>query len=231
MKLRVALFDVDGTLTTAHTWQAYFAAFAHFGLKAGTRRLYFAVHYPLYFARRLGLLSEERFRTWWAGHLPWTLRGLTPQETAPLWTWAVQTYMANHWREDILRRMDEHRRRGDKVILVSSAPEPLLEAIAKRFGAHAVVGTRPALQNGRYTGGIVPPVCIGDTKRTLTEQKLAALGWEVDFAASAAYADAITDVPLLEMVGHPHATYPDPELHTLALQRGWPVLGSPGKAP
>ena len=224
MTLRVALFDVDGTLTTAHTWQAYFAAFAHFGLKTATRRLFFFVHYPLYFARRLRLLDEERFRTWWAGHLSWMLRGLTPEDTAPLWTWAVETFLASHWREDMLQRLAAHRQQGDKVLLVSSAPTPLLEAIARHLGADAIVGTRPALRHGRYTGGIVPPVCIGPTKRTLTEQTLAALGWEVDYPASAAYADAITDIPLLEMVGHPHAVYPDAALRTLARQRNWPII-------
>ena len=224
MSLRVALFDVDGTLTTAHTWQAYFAAFKHAGLKAGARRLFFFTHYPLYFARRAGLISEERFRTWWAGHLAWVLRGLTPEETAPLWRWAVETYLADHWRADIRQRLEAHRQQGDQVVLVSSAPEPLLEAIAEHLGAHAVVGTRPAVRHGRYTGGIVPPVCIGPTKRTLTEAKLAALGWEVDYAASAAYADAITDVPLLDMVGHPHAVYPDPELRAVAQKQGWATI-------
>ena len=224
MSFTVAFFDVDGTLTTAHTWQAYFAAFAHFQRHGAIRRLFFLTHYPLYFARRRGLLSEERFRTWWAGHLAWMLRGLTPEETAPLWQWAVHTYLADHWRADMLRRLHDHHRKGDKVVLVSSAPVPLLEAIGEFLAAHAVVGTRPALRNGRYTGGIVPPVCIGPTKRTLTKAKLAALGWEVDFAASAAYADSITDVPLLEMVGHPYAVYPDPPLKALAQKRGWMVL-------
>ena len=37
-------------------------------------------------------------------------------------------------------------------------------------------------------------------------------------------ADSITDVPLLECVGHPTAVNPDRALRKLAAERGWPVL-------
>ncbi len=221
MALRVALFDVDGTLTTEHTWKAYMAAFRQHHPRPVIHRLFLGIHYPLYFLRRGRLLSEERFRTWWAAHLAWYLRGLTPEQTRPLWRWAAETFLAPYWRTEMLERLRQHRRQGDRVVLVSSAPEPLLDAIAQVVGAHTVVGTRPALRHGRYTGRSLTPVCIGPHKATLTRQHLASLGWEVDYQASAAYADSITDVPLLEMVGHPNAVYADSELQTIAQQRGW----------
>jgi phosphoserine phosphatase len=43
--------------------------------------------------------------------------------------------------------------------------------------------------------------------------------------ASYAYADSLTDVPVLELVGHPVAVYPDEGLAALAWQKGWPILG------
>ncbi len=39
-----------------------------------------------------------------------------------------------------------------------------------------------------------------------------------------AYSDSITDLPLLEAVGHPTVVNPDRALRRLAAQRGWPVL-------
>jgi phosphoserine phosphatase len=43
-------------------------------------------------------------------------------------------------------------------------------------------------------------------------------------AACFAYSDSITDLPLLEAVGHPRAVNPDRALRKVARRRGWPVL-------
>jgi hypothetical protein len=45
-----------------------------------------------------------------------------------------------------------------------------------------------------------------------------------DLATSYAYSDSVTDVPMLEVVGHAHAVNPDKELRRQATTRGWPVL-------
>jgi hypothetical protein len=45
-----------------------------------------------------------------------------------------------------------------------------------------------------------------------------------DLAASYAYSDSVTDVPMLEVVGHAHAVNPDKELRRIAAEKGWPVL-------
>jgi phosphoserine phosphatase len=45
----------------------------------------------------------------------------------------------------------------------------------------------------------------------------------VDLKASFFYTDSISDLPLLEQVGHPIAVNPDPRLRRIARSRGWPV--------
>src|SRR4029079_3693215 len=45
-----------------------------------------------------------------------------------------------------------------------------------------------------------------------------------DLSASYAYSDSMTDLPMLEAVGFPHAVNPDRALRREAQQRGWPVL-------
>ena len=45
-----------------------------------------------------------------------------------------------------------------------------------------------------------------------------------DLSRSYAYSDSVTDVPLLEAVGHPFAVNPDRGLRRAAAERGWPVL-------
>ena len=45
-----------------------------------------------------------------------------------------------------------------------------------------------------------------------------------DLEGCFAYSDSITDLPMLEVVGHPHAVNPDKELRRAAADRGWPIL-------
>jgi phosphoserine phosphatase len=47
---------------------------------------------------------------------------------------------------------------------------------------------------------------------------------EVDLAGSFAYADSISDLPLLELVGNPTAVYPDEQLATVAREQHWAML-------
>ena len=45
----------------------------------------------------------------------------------------------------------------------------------------------------------------------------------IDLAKSWFYTDSITDVPVMDIVGHPVATNPDFLLYREAVRRSWPV--------
>jgi phosphoserine phosphatase len=78
-----------------------------------------------------------------------------------------------------------------------------------------------AVADGRYTGEI-DFYCYGDQKAQAMRELAAANGY--DLAACHAYSDSITDLPMLEAVGHPSAVNPNRALRKVAIQRGWPVL-------
>jgi hypothetical protein len=46
----------------------------------------------------------------------------------------------------------------------------------------------------------------------------------IDLESSYAYSDSVTDLPMMEMVGHPVAVNPDKELRKIAEEREWPIL-------
>jgi hypothetical protein len=46
----------------------------------------------------------------------------------------------------------------------------------------------------------------------------------IDLARSYAYSDSITDLPMLELVGHPVAVNPDRPLLRIARERDWEVV-------
>ncbi len=85
------------------------------------------------------------------------------------------------------------------------------------------------MRDGKFTGRVLPPACMGFENARLTKKFLAARGIEIDFDSSYAYADSISDLPLFEMVGRRVAVYPDPELSALAHEKKWEILGGMGR--
>ena len=77
--------------------------------------------------------------------------------------------------------------------------------------------TRRVFING--TGSFNRPLCYGAGKLERAKALLNALGARLDQVAF--YTDSITDLPLLEAVGHPIAVNPDARLRRVARQRGW----------
>ncbi len=75
--------------------------------------------------------------------------------------------------------------------------------------------------DGKYTGEI-DYYAYADEKAHAIEAMAAERGYDLEDCF--AYSDSITDAPMLEVVGHPHAVNPDRELRKLAASKGWPVL-------
>jgi HAD superfamily hydrolase (TIGR01490 family) len=115
----------------------------------------------------------------------------------------------------------EHRAAGDEVIVLSASGDEVVAPIAAMVGADGAVATRMAIVDGRYSG-VIDYYCYGAEKaeaaRLIAEER----GYRL--ADCRAYSDSITDLPLLEAVGHPTVVNPDRALRREALRRGWPVL-------
>ena len=226
MTQKAALFDVDGTLTDIRVWEGILEYFRQRGLRQWTHRFYWIYHFPIYLLRKFGLISEGSFRKPWAAHLAWYFRGYSPSETEDIWIWVTQEFLASHWREDILILLNQHKQSNDLVMLVSAGPEPLITFIANVIGADVGIGTELEIKDGKYTGNSLPPVCINEFKAQKVKTTLQKDNLTIDYAASFAYADSISDQQLLELAGHPVAVYPDESLRKLASQNFWGILPS-----
>ncbi len=115
----------------------------------------------------------------------------------------------------------DHQQRGDEVVVLSASGEEVVRPIADMVGADDCIATRMVVDQGRYTGEI-ELYCYGEQKAAQARAVAAQRGY--DLAACYAYSDSITDLPLLEVVGHPVVVNPDRALRRIALTRGWPVL-------
>jgi HAD superfamily hydrolase (TIGR01490 family) len=122
---------------------------------------------------------------------------------------------------EALRLIDHHREQGHRVVVVSASGVEMVGPIASALGADEAIGTRMQIVDGRYTG-VIDFYCYGEGKASAA--RALAAEHNIDLTASYAYSDSITDLPLLEVVGHPRTVNPDRALRQLALERHWPVL-------
>jgi len=123
--------------------------------------------------------------------------------------------------DEALQLMRHHRDHGHLVVLISASPEEIVAPLGSYLGADVVVATRARLdEHGRYSGEL-EFYSYGPAKALamldLAEER------SLDLDASFAYSDSITDVPMLDAVGHPVAVNPDRGLLRVARQRDWEV--------
>jgi HAD superfamily hydrolase (TIGR01490 family) len=115
----------------------------------------------------------------------------------------------------------DHKLCGRDVVIVSASGEEVVAPIARALGATHAMATRMVVEDGKYTGEI-SFYCYGEGKAQAIRELAAREGYALEHCY--AYSDSVTDLPMLELVGHPAVVNPDRNLRRDALSRGWPVL-------
>jgi HAD superfamily hydrolase (TIGR01490 family) len=123
--------------------------------------------------------------------------------------------------DEAVSLIEEHRLAGRDVVIVSASGAEVVEPIAAMLGADRVIATRMEIVDGCYSGQIEHYVYAEEKARAIRELA-EQVGYDLDH--SYAYSDSVTDVPMLEAVGHSYAVNPDKELRRAAAAHDWPVL-------
>jgi HAD superfamily hydrolase (TIGR01490 family) len=123
---------------------------------------------------------------------------------------------------DVVSLIDGHRKHGHRTFLVTAAPAELAGIVAEALDITGAVATEAEVdEEGMYTGELVGAVVHGEDKAAAVAEVAEREG--IDLGISAAYSDSANDLPLLEMVGFPHAVNPEHRLRREARSRAWPV--------
>jgi HAD superfamily hydrolase (TIGR01490 family) len=212
-----AFFDLDKTIISRSSTLAFAPAFYRLGLisRAQVLRGAFA---QLTF--RLGGASHyrmERVRD----QVSCLCRGWDASQIAQIVTDGLADVIGPHVYTEARQLLDGHLRDGHDVLIASTSGHEIVAPIGAMLGASAVIATRLEIAEGRYTGAVAF-YAYGQEKAEGVKELAAKRGYRLPDCF--AYSDSITDLPLLELVGHPRVVNPDRALRKIARARSWPVL-------
>jgi HAD superfamily hydrolase (TIGR01490 family) len=210
-----ALFDMDKTLLDVSSGQLY-ARYLHRMGEMGFGELARVAWWGV--LSRLGILDMQEL----IPRLLSDAAGDDEREMRLLCDRWFATDVIPHVTRRGRQQVAEHKAQGHVVAIVSASTQYVVEPMAAYLGIHGqYVCTHLESEDGRLTGRLTPPPCYGAGKVVWAERFAAER--DVDLLASFFYTDSISDLPLLERVGHPVAVNPDPRLRRLARARGWPI--------
>ena len=213
-----AFYDLDGTLVSTnlvHTF-AFYARNDQGILKSLSRTAATFVGIPLFVAADLysRKVFNDIFFKWYKGQSEDRLR-----------------YLAEELFEEVIRPgiypgtlelLDKSRTMGLRQVVVTGALDVTILPLLRHLGISEYVANRLEFVDGRATGRLKPPVMASATKaswiRTYSEREGLSLN------DCYAYADSMSDLPMLSVVGHPTATNPDLRLKSTALRHDWPIV-------
>jgi HAD superfamily hydrolase (TIGR01490 family) len=116
----------------------------------------------------------------------------------------------------------EHQDSGRRVYIVTAASQEMAELLSHVLGFDGGIGSRSEVVDGFYTGRAGGPFTYREGKAEALRELAESEG--IDLAASWAYSDSESDLPMLRAVGHPVAVNPDAELARVARAEGWAVM-------
>ena len=212
-----AYFDLDKTIIAKSSTLAFRRHMYRAGLLNRRTLLLMAVAQFFYVLFGADHGQMERVR----GALMALIKGWDSHQVKEIVAETLKDVVAPMVYAEALFLIDEHHREGRLVVVVSSSPVEIVEPLARYLGIEDVIATRVGVDDeGRYTGEL-EFYAYGSGKADALDE-MAATG--TDLAASYAYSDSHTDLPLLEKVGHPVAVNPDRELRKVAEDNDWPIM-------
>ena len=209
-----AFFDLDRTLVACNTGRLFLRDLRRRGeisLARAIRAMGWLARYYLSIID-LDLIAAKAAE----GLRGWSEREFT--ERCRAW---VETEVMPRLLPAAVRRLEDHRKRGHTLAILSTSPTFVTRPVAEKLGIDEVLSTQLEVEGGLFTGRLVGPACFGRGKVHWAEA--AGQRLDLDLKDSFFYSDSFSDMPMLERVGHGVAVNPDPRLRRAARRRGWMI--------
>lgn len=212
-----AFFDLDKTVISRSSTLAFTKPFYEGGLLTRTAMLRSAIAQLQFLLTSADDGHTERLRK----HVTDMCHGWNAEQVRAIVTDTLDTVVRPVIFEEASELIAEHKAAGRDVVLISASGIEMVEPIGDVLGVDIVRASKMVIVDGCYSGEL-EFYCYGDEKAVAINELAAERGY--DLAGSYAYSDSITDLPMLDLVGHAAVVNPDTELRAVAEERGWGVL-------
>ncbi|MEP1471947.1 MAG: HAD-IB family hydrolase [Halieaceae bacterium] len=135
---------------------------------------------------------------------------------------AFKNSIARNIYREAIELVEAHRAAGHRLVMVTAATRYQAGPVADVLGIDEICCTQLEVQDGRFTGKTIVPLCYGEGKALAARRVLKQRGGTLK--RSWFYSDSSDDLPLLRKVGHPVAVNPSEKLAVHARNKGWPQL-------
>ncbi|MEW2410627.1 HAD family hydrolase [Streptomyces griseoviridis] len=213
-----AFFDLDKTVIAKSSTLTFSKSFYQGGLI--NRRAALRAAYAQFVFLVGGMDHDQMERT--REYLSGMVRGWNVRQVKEIVAETLHDLIDPIIYDEAASLIEEHHTAGRDVVIVSTSGAEVVEPIGELLGADRVVATRMVVGDDGCFTGEVEYYAYGPTKAEAIRELAQSEGYDLERCY--AYSDSVTDLPMLESVGHPHAVNPDRSLRREAVAREWPIL-------
>ncbi len=150
------------------------------------------------------------------------MKGLSEEFFAEYANGIVNDYLIKTIRPEMREAIAHHRSEGARIVMLSAALSYICDPIGKHLEMDHIISSHLEIKDGLFTGKPTGRLCFGVEK--LKSMKLYCQENPCELSNDYYYADSISDLHVLKVVGHPVCVDPDKRLANYAKRHKWQVM-------
>lgn len=194
---KLAIFDVDYTLTSRETLRQFY----YYSLKRYPKNIIYApraIVSGLLFVMKI--FDEKRTKEAFLKFI----HGMDSEKMDELIKDFYENRFKNILYKDGIEMIRKLKSEGYKIYLISASPEFYLNELYEMKEIDKIIGTKFKKDETSYTRFMDGVNCKGEEKINRLMASLKEDNIEVDFKESYMFSDSLSDLPLLKLVGKPY---------------------------
>lgn len=134
----------------------------------------------------------------------------------------VKDHLIDFIRQEMKEEIALHRSQGARIVMLSAALSYICDPIGEYLKMDHIISSHLEVKDGLFTGRPIGRLCFGAEK--LKSLKLYCQNNPCELSNDYYYADSISDLHVLKVVGHPVCVDPDKRLARYAKKHHWRVI-------
>lgn len=219
--MRVAIFDFDGTLYEEETFRVLMSHLKNHPVYHTRYNKFYRWMLPRYIGYKMKVYPAERMKERSMQSYLKAIDDMSKDELTTFFEEATEK-MKRKFNPLVVEKLNEHIKDGVHVMIVSGAYTPLLHAALDELHFDDIIGSEIPFKEQLVDKEKEIYHINGTRKNDKIHEALAEK--EIDWSNSYAYADSLSDLSVLELVGNPVAVQPESSLKAIAEERGWDII-------